>query len=414
MARAACFGLIILAGIIQGGSLASEMPQPEPEETPAAVGGDHRSPGEVGNDLAQDRLEPAGTFTGLDVFAEALGSIEKAAKSHPSRQRLIQAAIRGMLAMADEESVYLEPEFQAALQDNAYEALGGLPVEVTRRDGRVLVVSPFRGSRAAALLVPGEELLSLGPHSLAGVSLTRYFGLLRRYDGEELQLTVQNEAGEVRTVKVQRETMHGPSLLVERFPEGVVAVRVRSLDNGISADLEAILSQHKTTLTAFILDLRGSPGGRLDEAMAIADLFLSEGPLATVVNGDKTLKSFSAEPGGIGVKLPMVLLVDRGTAGASELLALVLQARGVARCFGSTTFGKGSVQATFPLPDGGSMRFTVGELRGPRGENFHSQGFKPAVSVETKGRRLGSEAPDPQFEAARAAAVGLLKEVEKR
>jgi carboxyl-terminal processing protease len=318
------------------------------------------------------------------------------------RQQLLYGAARGMVqALGDPNSVYETPqerEENSSRWTGRYEGVG---LHVDQRDGQTVVTAPIEGGPAAlAGIRPGDVLLEIDGRSVAGLTLTAQTRLIRGPKGTSVSLLIRREGA--------------PTLLrfeLTRAEIQLVSVRWRLLDGGlgllrISQFTEQTASEARAALKALLeagpsgalLDLRSNAGGLLEPAVEVAGLFLGEGVVVVETHANGSTRSHNAPAGPPATDLPLLVLVDRGSASAGEVLAAALRDRGRARLLGERTYGKSTVQYLHRLSDGSGLRLTVAEWRTPTGQPIPPTGLEPDWAVE-----VASPAPegqDPVLEAA--------------
>lgn len=316
------------------------------------------------------------------------------------REAAVQGAIDGLLATLDDPHTrYLPPDAEAAARDAMEGEMEGIGVLVEEVDGRVTVVSPFEGSPAEqAGLEAGDVLLEADGVTLTGMGLDAAARLIRGPAGTEVRLLVERE-GETFEVSVTRDVFEVPSVRGEMLAEGVAYVRLSSFANRTAEELEETLDELLAQQPrGLILDLRGNPGGGLESAVDVADVFLDEGVVLVERFGTGREKVYRSDDGGVAEETPMVVLIDEGSASASEVLAGALRDRGRATLIGATSYGKGTVQTWHALSNGGGVRITVARWLTPDGVWVNEDGLQPEEIVALPAE--GEPFEDTQLEAA--------------
>ncbi len=310
---------------------------------------------------------------------------------------LIEGAIDGMLAVLDDPNTrYLSPEDQAMTEQNIEGEIQGIGAEVTEEDGNITIVSPIEGSPAeAAGLQPGDILRTSDGAELTGMSVLEAALLVRGPKGSIVLLGIERD-GELFEVEIERDTIRIPSVRGEVLEEGIAYVRLTQF--GIQTDEE--LAELLPTLlednpTGLILDLRRNPGGSLDTAVNISEQFLAEGAILIERFGDGREREFDAEDGEIAETIPMAVLIDEGSASASEVLAGAIQDRERGILIGQTSFGKGTVQSWQELSNGGGVRITIARWLTPEERWVHEEGLTPEYFIP-----LTESEEDEQLDAA--------------
>ncbi len=358
---------------------------------------------------------PAPSLRPYEVFAEALAIVRDRYAEPLAEPRLLADAIAGMVHARDVHSVYLPPARYARAQEDTEGELADPGLELgTELEAapRVVVAKVHAGSPAElAGLAAGDRLLAIdGQPTSADAEGVKVAGRrLRGEAGTRLTLTVTRAAWrrprEVALLRAQRRpttawfTSLGPELgllSIDRFAETTAHQAAR-----------ALAAAERAQVRALVLDLRGNRGGVVDQALAVADLFLESGTLVTVVERGRRQRRL-AHPGAFGGGL--VVLIDRHTASAAELVAAALAEHGRARLVGEPTFGKGSVQTYFPLADGSALRLTTGWYLTPKGNSLETKGIAPHVAVTGPDRpkppRPTSSSQTPSARAANGATIG--------
>jgi carboxyl-terminal processing protease len=320
------------------------------------------------------------------VLDEAAARIMADAVRPVSRQQLDQAAVEGMLkALGDRWSAYYKPadfsSFQAGL-DGRYSGIGVWLRAA--QDGRVYVASVQPGSPAVASgILAGDRVVSVDGTAVATESLAQVAAALRGKAGSTVPLELTRDGLPV-TVTVTRGALASDDVIVTRLKGGVEVVRIASFTRGVgTAVRKAIAASGQSTTTGVVLDLRSNPGGLLTEAVEVASAFLDGGAVVSYEKRGEPVHHLDAIAGG-DTTVPLVVLVDDGTASAAEVVAGALQDRNRAVIVGSRTYGKGSIQEPTTLSDGSALELTVGRYLTPSGKSLDGVGIDPDVLVSTK------------------------------
>jgi carboxyl-terminal processing protease len=310
---------------------------------------------------------------------------------------LIEGAIEGMLAVLDDPHTrYLSPEDQALSRENMSGEFQGIGAEVSEEEGHIVIVSPIEGSPAeAAGLQPGDILLTADSVELSGMSVIEAAQLVRGPKGTVVVLGIERD-GQRFELSIERDTIKITSVRGEMLEENLAYVRLTQFGESSDEELEALL----TTLTAqnpagLILDLRRNPGGSLETAVNVADQFLPEGVILYERFGNGRQTDFDSSDRGLADDIPLVLLIDEGSASASEVLAGAVQDRERGILIGQTTFGKGTVQSWQELRNGGGLRLTTARWLTPDDNWVHETGLTPDYFIP-----LVEGEEDAQLEAA--------------
>jgi carboxyl-terminal processing protease len=315
------------------------------------------------------------TFQKIKIFGEALSEIQKKYVEDKDSKDLIYGAIKGMVNTLDPHSAFLTPEEFKELEIETTGIFSGIGIEITLKDGMLTVVSPIEGTPAdKAGLRAGDKILQINEKSSKNMSLTEAVRLIRGTRGTKVNLTILHE-GEKETKKysITREVIPIKSVKSKSLEEKYGYIRISTFQDKTTEDFQAALKKLEATkggLKGLVLDLRNDPGGLLNEAVKIADEFLESG-LIVYTQGrlkEQNLK-FNAHPNKTPKNYPIVVLVNEGSASASEIVAGALQDQKRAIILGTPTFGKGSVQTIIPLDDGSGLKLTTARYYTPNGRS---------------------------------------------
>lgn len=343
----------------------------------------------------------------LRTFTEVFSRIKADYVEEVDDKKLLRDAIQGMLAGLDPHSSFLDPEGFKELRVGTEGEFGGLGIEVTMEDGFVKVVSPIEDTPAArAGLKTGDLIIRLDSKAVKGMSLNEAVKQMRGKPGSDIVLTVVRE-GEPKPLSftLTRAVIKVQSVKHRMLENGFGYVRVAQFQantgDAVKDALAKLKQQNKNNLTGLVLDLRNNPGGVLNAAVAVSDAFLSSG-LIVYTEGrvaDSELK-FSATPADLLYGAPMVVLVNGGSASASEIVAGALQDHKRAIIMGTKTFGKGSVQTILPMSGNAALKITTARYFTPSGRSIQATGILPdVVTEEAKVTKREKGADDPLKEA---------------
>ena len=344
------------------------------------------------------RAEDAGgiTYRQLDLFGDVLERVRASYVEEVSDKELIEAAIQGMLSSLDPHSGYLSPESFDEMQVQTRGAFGGLGIEVTMESGFVKVVSPIDDTPAArAGIEAGDFVTHLDGESILGLTLGEAVERMRGEVGTDIVLTIVREgADEPLEIAVTRDVITIRSVRW-RMENEIGYLRVTQFteqtEEGMIEALEGMAAAADGALQGVVVDLRNNPGGLLDQAVAAADIFLERGEIvSTRGRHEDNDKRFNARPGDLAGGVPIVVLINGGSASASEIVAGALQDHRRAVVMGTRPFGKGSVQTVVPLPGHGAMRLTTARYYTPAGVSIQAAGIQPDIVVE-QGRVAGPD-----------------------
>jgi len=345
----------------------------------------------------------ADTYHMLELFGDVLTEVDHQYVEPVDDKKLIQSAMEGMLTSLDPHSDYLTPEAYNDLQDQTRGEYGGLGLEIQNDEGAVKVISPIDGTPAArAGIKPGDIIIAVDGQNILGMNVSDAVKTMRGKPGEAVTLTIGREKTDPFEVKLVREVIKPPS--VEARLEGDYGYLKLSTFNEKATDetLAAIdrLKAQDPKLKGLALDLRNNPGGLLDQAVDVASLFLNGGEVVSQRGRDpQDLERYDAKGHDVLNGLPVVVLINAGTASASEIVAGALQDRKRAAIVGVTSFGKGSVQTVIPLRGGmdGALKLTTARYYTPSGRSIQRTGIEPDLEV-AQSRQEAQEIANRAFE----------------
>lgn len=328
------------------------------------------------------------TYEYLELFANIFETVRSEYVEEVEDKELIQSAIRGMLASLDPHSAYLDPDFYGDLQTRTRGSFGGIGIEVTQEDGFVKVIAPIDDTPGArAGLQSGDFITHVDGETLQGLTLEESIDLLRGDIGSKVTLTIVRGSENPFDVDIVRDSIRIRAVH-SRLEDDVGYVRITTFSNNVDNEIaDAIDELREETgdqpLPGLILDLRNNPGGLLEQAVAVSDLFLERGEIVSTRGRNiASIQRFDASPGDVVEGLPVVVLVNSGSASASEIVAGALQEHDRAIIVGTKTFGKGSVQTLRPLRDKGGLRLTTSRYYTPSGNSIQGLGITPDVLIE--------------------------------
>ena len=326
----------------------------------------------------------------LNVFGEAFDRINEMYVEEVDVERLIQSAINGMLNSLDPHSGFLPPRSYEDMQIDTKGSFGGLGIEVTQEEGFVKVVSPMDDTPAfRAGVEAGDYITHIDGEPILGLSLSEAVEKMRGPVGEKIVITiVRVSEDEPFDVTIVRDTIKLVAARV-RYEDNVVIMRVSTFNEqtipNLKDGVKKVLKENNgmRNVNGFILDLRNNPGGLLSEAVSVSDLFLNEGEIvSTRGRTDSDMDRFIASKGDLAEGLPLIVLINGGSASASEIVAGALQDHSRAILVGTKTFGKGSVQTVVPLVGDVAMRLTTARYFTPSGRSIQAMGVSPDIIVE--------------------------------
>ena len=323
----------------------------------------------------------------LRSFTEVYERIQRDYVESVDDEALIRNAIRGMLENLDPHSAYLDAEAYQELREGTRGEFGGLGIEAGTRDGFVEVIAPIDGTPAdAAGMRPGDLIIRIDGESVKGMELRQAVRLMRGEPGSAVTLSVMREsADQPREVTMERAIIRVESVRTEMLEPGLGYVRISQFQSGTGDDLLRALerlNRNADGLDGLVLDLRNNPGGVLQAAVEVADAFLSRGEIVSTRGRVARAESrFIATPNDAISGAPLVVLVNAGSASASEIVAGALQDHRRAVILGESTFGKGSVQSVLPLRDGHAVKLTTARYFTPDGRSIQAEGIVPDVTL---------------------------------
>jgi carboxyl-terminal processing protease len=329
----------------------------------------------------------SGTLAQLKFFGEVFERVRADYVEPVNDKQIIEAAVRGMVTSLDPHSAYMDPKEYEEMQVQTRGEFGGLGIEVTMENGLVKVISPIDDTPASrAGLQSGDLITGIDRETVQGMTLSEAVGKLRGKVRTSVTLTVRRGSQAAFDVKLAREVIR--VLPVQSRMEGNVGyIRITSFSEQTTSGLESAIAKIKAdggkNLKGVVLDLRNNPGGLLDQSISVSSDFLSDGVVvSTRGRRSEDATQFKVQGKDLLNGLPMVVLVNAGSASASEIVAGALQDHKRATILGTRSFGKGSVQSVIPLPGRGALRLTTARYYTPSGRSIQGTGIDPDVVVE--------------------------------
>ena len=352
--------------------------------------------------IAQESQRNASVYEQLDLFGDIFERIRAQYVEEVDAADLIEAAINGMLTSLDPHSSYLSPDDAADMREQTRGEFGGLGIEVTQEDGWVRVIAPMDGTPAdRAGMQTGDYITHVNGESLLGLTLSESVELMKGPVGSEIIITVVRDTeDEPFDVSIIRDIIKLTA--VRTRAEGkTVVMRISTFNDQTYPNLEEGLRETVAELggienvDGFVLDLRNNPGGLLNQAIKVSDAFLNAGEIVSTRGRDpQDGDRFNATEGDLAQGLPIVVLINGGSASASEIVAGALQDHRRAIIVGTKSFGKGSVQTVMPLRSDGAMRLTTARYYTPSGRSIQALGVSPDIVVKQPPRRPKSDDDD--------------------
>ena len=323
----------------------------------------------------------------IDLFGEVLDKVKKEYVDEINESDVMDAAINGVLQYLDPYSVYMNPELFESMQTDTKGEFGGLGIEVSMEAGVVKVISPIDDTPASeAGIKAGDYIIKINDVQVQGKTLMEAVKLMRGPVGSSIDLTIRRK-GEKKIINktIIRKMIQIKSVEAKIIKNNIGYLRLKSFNSNSSKQLvEKIGNFEKSKkLTGYILDLRNNPGGLLTQAINVTDFFLNDGEIVST-KGRKASENrrFFAKKGDKVKGKPLIILINNGSASASEIVAGALKDHKRAILLGENTYGKGSVQSIIPLSDGGGMRLTISKYYLPSGQSISEIGVSPDILVE--------------------------------
>ncbi len=347
----------------------------------------------------------ASPYHKLSLFARVLSHLERLYVEPLDEDEVIYGAIQGMIRTIDPHSAFLLPRDFEMLEADTKGRFGGIGVEVGIRDGSLTVITPISGTPAErAGVQPEDQIVAIQGKPTSVMSIDNVVHSMRGKPGTKVTITLQRPGKDKPfDVTLTREIIHVESVKAELLAPGYPWIQVRTFQDGTTAEVrESIdrLTREGGELKGIALDLRRNPGGTLEEAVRLSDLFISNGTLVTTRGrGDTVIRKYEANRRGTIADPPIVAVIDRTSASAAEIVAGALQDHGRALLVGRRSFGKGSVQSIIDLGDGFGLKLTIARYFTPKGRSIQVNGVVPDVAIESR------KEPEPDKETSKLAAL---------
>lgn len=336
---------------------------------------------------AATKDENINSYELLNLFGEVMERAKANYVEEVSDKQLIEAAINGMLTSLDPHSSYLDEKDFKYMNEQTSGKFGGLGIEITMEQGVVKIVSPIDDTPAfKAGLKPGDYITHIDGETIIGMSLNEAVDKMRGKPGTKVKLTIRRINEKPFDVTLKREEIKTQSVKTDIKDDDVFYIRIGSFSEDVDTDIkkafEKVQKNRKEPLKGIVLDVRNNPGGLLDQAVAVSSLFLDQGEVVSTRarNEEDTLR-YSAKGKDITNGMPIVVIINNGSASASEIVAGALQDHKRAVIIGEKSFGKGSVQTVVPLGDYGAMRLTTAKYYTPSGRSIQATGIEPDIVV---------------------------------
>lgn len=334
--------------------------------------------------------QAANDYESIELFTDVLSIVKKSYVEEVDTKKLIYGAINGMLSSLDPHSSFMPPEMYKEMKIETKGTFGGLGIEISIKDGILTVISPIEDTPAyKAGIKSGDQILKIDDRFTKDLSVMEAVKRMRGTKGTKVTLTIMREGFEKpKAFPLVRDIIQVKSVKYKTLDEGFGYIRIAQFqektDDDLSIALDALKKGNKDGLHGLVLDLRNDPGGLLDQAVKVADHFLPEGKLIVYTEGrEKDSKMrFTANKGDKQPEYPIVVLINSGSASASEIVAGALQDHKRGVIMGTQSFGKGSVQTIIPLSDNSGLRLTTARYYTPSGRSIQAKGISPDIVVE--------------------------------
>ena len=332
------------------------------------------------------RLDGDDTYRKLAIFARVLNYVENNYVEEVEAEKLIYGAIRGMLATLDAHSTFMEPDQFAAVRSEAQGEFGGIGVEIVKREEQIVVVErhPDTPAERAGLRV-GDVIAAVSGRSTAQASLAKVVRWIKGPPGTKLRLSVQRARdGRVEELQLVRARIRVAPVIFKPLEKGLGYIKIKSFTERTAYHVNKALTELKRAeggLQGLVLDVRDNPGGLLDEAVRVADSWISGGVIVSTEGRNRPPEMEMAHPKGTEKGYPIVVLVNGGTASAAEILGGALQDHKRATLLGTQTYGKGSVQTVIELEDKSALKLTIARYFTPRHRSIQGTGITPDMVV---------------------------------
>ena len=342
----------------------------------------------VGGGVASKGNDQAATYENLRLFTEVLSIVQSQYVDEVAVKDIIYSAIKGTLRGLDPHSSFLDAEMYREMQVETSGVFGGLGIEITLRDDVLTVVSPIDGTPAYRVgIQSGDRIVKIEGLTTKDMQLTDAVKRMRGKPGTKIIISIMREGfTEPKDFEITREQIHVQSVRAVLLEPGIEYIRLRQFQEQTAQDMEAALDKFTKNgkIQGLVLDLRNNPGGLLTSAVEVSERFIEAGKLVVYTEGRVRNQNmrFQANAKRVYSDFPIVVLVNQGSASASEIVAGALQDHGRAVVLGTQTFGKGSVQTIIPLSDGSGLRLTTAKYFTPKGRSIHGKGVTPDIIVE--------------------------------
>lgn len=355
-------------------------------------------------------------YADLQNFSKVLNLIQQYYVEEVNTKKLVYGAIKGMLRELDPHTNFMSPDIFKDFENETSGEFGGLGIEISVQNGILTIISPIEDAPAwEAGIKAGDKVIAVDGTTTKGVSLVEASQLMRGKKGTKVILRVIRDGEEKpRDITVVRGSVKIKSVKYTDLGDGFAYVKITSFIENTSKDLNKIIEKHKqehnNQIAGLLIDLRRNPGGLLDQAVKVSDMFLKEGTIVSTIGRDPNAKEVAmASKKGPYTDFPIVILVNEYTASASEIVSGALQDNKRALIVGQRTFGKGSVQSVIKLGDGSGLKLTVARYYTPSGVSIQAEGIHPDIEIEEVDTEAFSKAVVKSNSAREGDIVGHLK-----
>jgi len=340
--------------------------------------------GTVSADISQEQREK--TYSQLEIFSNVLSILQENYVEEIDTQKAIDGAIQGLLLTLDPHSSYLKPEELKDLQEETSGSFSGIGIEITIKDGILTVVSPIEGTPADEAGIKANDLIvEIDGQKTKDMNSDEAIKRLRGSRGSKVKITIQREGeNQLRPMTLVRDVIPIHSVKASFLTPGFAYFRITNFQSHTTRDFkkELLSLQKKENIRGLILDLRNNPGGLLNQAVSISDIFLQKGIIVSTKGRTEDQNMvFQAHNTADDAGMPIVILINEGSASASEIVAGAIQDHKRGVIVGTRSFGKGSVQTIIPLPDGAGLRMTTARYYTPANRSIQALGINPDVEV---------------------------------
>ena len=327
----------------------------------------------------------------IKTFNEVLDMVQKNYVDQVDSSSLIQGAINGMIKTLDPHSAFMTPDVYKGLEEETQGHFGGIGIEITLVKDVLTVVSPIEDTPAyKAGVKSGDQIIRIDGKTIKDISMMEAVKKLRGKKGTKVTITITREGMiKPRNIVLTRAEIQVHSVKAKTFDNNIGYIRISSFNEKTAADLRKALADVKVKsdpMQGLVLDLRNDPGGLLNQAIEVSDMFLRSGVIVSTRGRTKSMETRmqAKDDGAREMTVPMVVLVNEGTASAAEIVAGALQDNGRALIVGTRTFGKASVQTVIRLEDGSALKLTTARYYTPKGRSIQAEGIKPDLIVKLK------------------------------